>query len=86
MGVTKMDVQKWALDALHYSLAAGRLQAEADQTGSGEKMIRAIAARAMADRALRDGFEWVAQAGPGECPACTLRQPLGGETGEEGEE
>lgn len=81
-----MDVAEWAERATRYALLAGKLQAEADRTGSGEKMIRAIAARAMADRALRDGFEWVAQAGPGECPACTLRQPLGGETGEEGEE
>lgn len=81
-----MDVQKWAADALHYSLLAGKRQDEADRTGDSVQMVRAIAARAMADRALRDGFEWVAQAGPGECPACTLRQPLGRrEAGEEGE-
>lgn len=81
-----MDVEKWAADALHWSLTAGRLQAEANATGSGEKMVRAIAARAMADRALKDGFAWVVQAEPEGCPACTLRQPLGRrEAGEEGE-
>lgn len=81
-----MDVQKWAADALHWSLRAGRLQAEAERDGDGAQMIRAIAARAMADRALKDGFAWVVQAEPGECPARTLRQPLGRrEAGEEGE-
>lgn len=82
-----MDVQKWAADALHWSLRAGRLQAEADRDGDGAQMVRAIAARAMADRALRDGFEWVASAGSQgeEAPADALRWPSG-DTSEEGEE
>ena len=82
-----MDVAEWAERATRYALLAGKLQAEADRTGSGEKMIRAIAARSMANRALRDGFEWVASAGDAgeEAPADALRWPLGGAS-EEGEE
>lgn len=81
-----MDVEEWAERATRYALLAGKLQAEANATGSGEKMVRAIAARAMADRALKDGFAWVVQVGPSKFPTCTLRQPLGRrEAGEEGE-
>ena len=84
-----MDVQKWAADALHWSLTAGRLQAEANATGSGEKMIRAITARAMANGALAEGFAWVGTSagclGGNETPADALRRP-GDEACEGGEE
>lgn len=83
-----MDVQKWAADALHWSLTAARLQAEANATGSGEKMIRAITARAMANGALAEGFAWVGTSAGSqgeEAPADALRRP-GDEACEGGEE
>lgn len=84
-----MDVQKWAADALRYALAAGKLQAEADRTGSSEKMIRALCARSMANGALAEGFAWIDTSagclGGGEAPADALRRPLGG-TGKGDEE
>lgn len=82
-----MDVEKWAADALHWSLTAGRLQAEANATGSGEKTIRAITARAMANGALAEGFAWVGTSAGclgEEAPADALRRP--GDEAREGDE
>lgn len=83
-----MDVAEWAERATRYALLAGKLQAEANATGSGEKMIRAITARAMANGALAEGFAWVGTSAGSqgeEAPADALRRP-GDEAREGGEE
>lgn len=79
-----MEVQRWAEQAVHYVLAAGRLRAVARATGRVDVLTRADALSAMANGYVTIGFEMVAAVHQGgECTAA-VRQGGGCATDEEG--